>query len=132
MTHTATQGHCPTPQNSPTYLAMNAAAATPAKPHRTEIWGILPNKKRIPCRWPACLRKQPPRVAFKNNDIYMVNNEESDTYEEPKERHPRVMYKLKVSKDPTSKNMPHEEEFDDDNYESIDENSSVKTPHFSQ
>ena len=39
----------------------------------------------------------------------MVNDEESDTYEEPKERHPRVLYKLKVSKDPTSKNMPHEE-----------------------
>ena len=39
----------------------------------------------------------------------MVNDEESDTYEELKERHPRVMYKLKVSKDPTSKNMPHEE-----------------------
>ena len=106
MTHTTTQGHCPTPQNSPTYLPMNAAAATPAKPHRTEIRGILPDKKRIPCGWPACLRKQPPRVTFKNNDIYMVNDEESDTYEEPKERHPRVMYKLKVSKDPTSKNMP--------------------------
>ena len=32
MTPTVTQGHCPTPQNSPTYIAMNAAAA-PAKPH---------------------------------------------------------------------------------------------------
>ena len=115
------QGHCPTPQNSPTYLPMNAVAATHAKPHRTEIWGILPDKKRVPHRWPMCLRKQPPRVTFKNNDIYMVNNEESDTYEEPKERHPRVIYKLKVSEYPTSKNMPHEEEFDDDNYESIDE-----------
>ena len=115
MTHTATQGHCPTPKNSPTYLAMNAVAGTPAKPYRTEIWGILPDKKRIPCRWPTCSRKQPPRVTFKNNDIYMVNDEESDTYEELKERHPRIMYKLKVSKDPTSKNMPHEEEFDDDN-----------------
>ena len=121
MTHTLTQGDCPTPQNSPTYLPMNAVVATPAKPHRTEIWGILPNKKRIPCRWPVCLRKQPPRVAFKNNDIYMVNDEESDAYKELKERHPRVLYKLKVSKDPTSKNMPHEEEFDEDNYESIDE-----------
>ena len=120
-THTMTQGHCLTPQNSPTYLPMNAVAATPANPHRTEIWGILPEKKRIPRGWPICLRKQPPRVAFKNNDIYMVNDEESDIYEEPKEKHPRVLYKLKVSKDPTSKNMPHEEEFDDDNYESIDE-----------
>ena len=33
----------------------------------------------------------------------------------------KLLYKLKVCKDPTSKNMPHEEEFDDDNYESIDE-----------
>ena len=115
-----TQGHCPTPQNSPTYFPMTAVAATPTKPHRTEIWGILPDK-RVPCRRPACLRKQPPRVTFKNNNMYMVNNEESDTYEELKERHPRVMYKLKVSKDPTSKNMPHEEEFDEDNYESINE-----------
>ena len=121
MTLTATQGHCPTPQNSPTYLAMNAAAAKPAKPHRIEIQGILPNKRRIPHGHPTCLRKQPPRVAFKNNDIYIINDEESDTYEEPKERNLRVMYKIEVSKDPTSKNMPHEEEFDDDNYESIKE-----------
>ena len=125
MTPTVTQGHCPTPQNSPTYLAMNVAAATPAKPHRTEIWGILPDKRRIPHGWPTCLKKQPPRVAFKNNDIYMIDDKESDTYVEPKERNLRVMYKLKVSKDPTSKNMPHEEEFDDDNYESIEEKETA-------
>ena len=52
---------------------------------------------------------------------HVLNDEESDIYEEPKERHPRQMYKLKVCKDPASKNMPHKEEFDDDNYESIDE-----------
>ena len=121
MTPTVTQGHCPTPQNSPTYLAMNAAAATPAKPHQTEIWGILPDKRRIPHGWPTCLKKQSPRVAFKNNDIYMINDEESNTYEELKERNPRIMYKLKVSKDPASKNMPHEEDFDDDNYKLIEE-----------
>ena len=49
----------------------------------------------------------------------MINDEESDTYEEPKERNLRVMYKLKVREDPASKNMPCEEEFDNDNYESI-------------
>ena len=125
MTPTVTQGQCPTSQNSPMYLAMNAAAATPAKPHRTEIWGILPNKRRIPCGWPTCLKKQPPRVAFKNNDIYMINNEGSDTYKEPKERNLRVMYKLKVSEDPTSKNMPHKEKFEDDNYESIKEKETA-------
>ena len=69
-THMTTQGHCPTPQNSPIYLAMNTAAA-PAKPHRTEIWGILLDKRKVPCGWPACLRRQPCRVAFKNNDIYI-------------------------------------------------------------
>ena len=121
ITPIVTQGHCPTPQNSPRYLVMNAAAATPANPTKQRFKGILPDKRRIPHVWPACLEKQPPKVAFKNNDIYMINDKESDTYEEPKERNLRVMYKLKVSKDSTSKNMPHEEEFDDDNYESIKE-----------
>ena len=125
MTPTVTQGHCPTPQNSPTYIAMNVAAATPAKPHQTEIWGILLDKRRIPHRWHACLKKQPPRVSFKNNDIYMINDKESDTFEELKERNLRVMYKLKVCKDPASKKMPLEEEFDDDNYESIEEKETA-------
>ena len=61
------------------------------------------------------------RVAFRNNDIYMVNDVESNIYEEPRERHPKVLYKLKACKDPASKNMLHEEEFNDDNYHTIDE-----------
>ena len=116
-----TQGHCPTPQNSHTYLAMNAVAAAPTKPHRTEIQEILPDKRKVPCGWPACLRRQPPWVAFKNNNIYMVNDEEASNYEEPRERHPKVQYKLRVCENPTSKNMPHEEEYNDNNYKSIDE-----------
>ena len=98
---------------------MNSVAAAPAKPHKTEIWEILPDKRKVPHGWPACLRRQPPRVAFRNNDIYMVNDKEVNIYEEQRERNPKVLYKLKVCKDPTSKNMPHKEEFDDDNYESI-------------
>ena len=120
MTHTMTQGHCPTPQNSPTYLPMNVVVA-PAKPNRTKIQGILPDKRRVPCGWPACLRNQPPRVAFRNNDTYMVNDKESNIYKELRERHPKVLYKLKVCENSTCKNMPHKEEFNDDNYESIDE-----------
>ena len=116
-----TEGHCPTPQNSPTYLAMNTLAVALVKPHRTQIWGILLDKRYVPHGWPACLRRQPPRVAFKNNDIYMVNDEEVNSYEELRERHPKVQYKLKICNNPTSKNMPYEEEYDDDNYESIDE-----------
>ena len=48
-------------------------------------------------------------------------DEDGNTYEEPKESHPKVQYKLKVYDNPTTKNMPREEEFDDNNYESIDE-----------
>ena len=118
---TMRQGHCPTPQNSPMYLTMNAVAAAPAKPHRTEIQGILPDKIKVPHGWPACLRRQPHRVVFSNKDIYMVNDKKVDIYEEPRERHLKVLYQLKVCNDPMSKNMPHEEEYDDDNYESIDE-----------
>ena len=51
----------------------------------------------------------------------MVNDEEVKSYEEPRERHPKVQYKLKICNNPASKNMVHEEEYDDDNYESIDE-----------
>ena len=79
------QGPCPTPQTSPNYITMNVATA-PAKPHCMEIWGILPDKRRTPHRWPTYLKKQPPRVAFRNNDIYMVNGEESEPFEELQER----------------------------------------------
>ena len=100
---------------------MNTTAAAPAKPHKTEIWGILQDKRKVPHGWPACLRRQPSRVTFRNNDIYMVNDEEVDGYKELRERHPKVQYKLKICDNPASKNMPHEEEYEDDNYESIAE-----------
>ena len=58
------------------------------------------------------------KVAFRNNDISVVEDEE---YKEPKERHPKVQYKLKVCKNPAAQNMPHEEEYDDNNYKSINE-----------
>ena len=116
-----TQGHCPTPQNIPTYLAMNAVAEAPTKPCRTEIWGILPDKRKVPYGWPACLRRQPPRVAFKNNNIHMINDEEGNNYKEPREKCPKFQYKLKICNNLTFKNMPHEEEYDNNNYESIDE-----------
>ena len=106
---------CPTLQNSPTH--MPKTVAVPAKPHRNEIWGTLLDKRRVPCGWPACLRRQPPRVAFRNNDIYVIDHKE---YEELRERHPKVQYKLRLCDNPAAQNMPHEEDFDDNNYESID------------
>ena len=110
---------CPTPQNSPTHTLKSSVSTTPpTKPHRNEIWGILPDKRRVPHGWPACLRRQPPRVAFRNNNIYVIDDKE---YEEPRERQPKVQYKLKLCDNPAAQNMPHKDEFDDNNYESIDE-----------
>ena len=110
---------CPTPQNSPPHTPRSSVPLTPpTKPHRNEVQGILPDKRRVPHGWPACLRRQPPRVAFINNDIYRVEDED---YEEPRERHPKVQYKLKIADNPAAQNTPHKEEFDDNNYESIDE-----------
>ena len=40
---------------------------------------------------------------------------------EPRERHPKVQYKLRLCDNPAAQNMPHKEDFDDNNYESIDE-----------
>ena len=49
-TQSMTQEQCPTPQNSPTYIPMKppAPSAVPVKPHRNEIWGILPDKRKVP------------------------------------------------------------------------------------
>ena len=111
----------PTPQNSPTHMPKSSVPAPPilpTKPHRTDIRGVLPDKRRVPHGWPACLRRQPPRVAFRNNDIYIVDDEE---YEEPRERQPKDQYKLRLADYPAAQNMPHEEDYSDNNYESIDE-----------
>ena len=112
---------CPTPQNSPTHMPKSSVPTTPispTKPHINGIWGVLSDKRRVPHGWPACLRRQPPRVAFQNNDIYVVDDEE---YEEPRERHPKVQYKLKIADNPAAQNMSHEEDYCNNNYESIDE-----------
>ena len=53
----------------------------------------------------------------------MENGEDSDPYEEPQERNVRVFYKFKVNENPTSKNIPHED--DDNNYESIEEKETT-------
>ena len=62
----------------------------------------------------------------------MVNDKEVNNYDEPRERHPKVEYKLKICDNATSKNMPHKEEYDNDNYESIDKMPVSMTPHSNQ
>ena len=100
-TQSMTQEQCPIPQTSPTYIPMKtpAASAVPAKPHRNEIQGILLDKRKVPCGWPAWLRRQPPRVAFRINDIYVVDDKE---YEEPKRKTPQSPVQIKSVQKPCS------------------------------
>ena len=119
------------------YIAMNAATADPTKPYLTEDRGILPEKKKTPRGWPACLKRSPPKAAFHNNDIYAVHtSEDAHHYEEPKEkesqeeREPReknmrVFYKLNVKDNIDLANTPCEEEYMDDNYESVKEQETT-------
>ena len=59
------------PQTSPDYIKMTAAPQQ-VKESLKEVRGILPEKKKMPCGWPTCLKRTPPKVAFRNNDIYAV------------------------------------------------------------
>ena len=63
------QNNFPSTQTYPDYIAITAAAEL-TKPPIKEIRGILPEKKKMPCGWPACLNRMPPKVGFQNNDIY--------------------------------------------------------------
>ena len=75
-------------------------------------------------RWPACLKRAPPKVAFRNNGIYMVQMDEDDHYykkpkepQEPQEKNMRVFYRLKINdKNTDISNLPHEDEYNDNNY----------------
>ena len=64
------------------------AAAELAKASLREVIGLLPEKKKMLHGWPACLKKMPLKVAFRNNNIYLVrsSDEEDHHYEQPKEK----------------------------------------------
>ena len=80
------QNNFPSPQTCPDYIAMTTAAE-PTKLPPKEIRGILPEKKKMPHGWSACLKRKPPKVGFQNNDIYVVHtSDEEHHYEEPKEK----------------------------------------------
>ena len=75
----------------------------------------------------------PPKAAFYDNDIYAVHVDENEHhYKEPKEKESqdeweprkknmRVFYKLNIKDDIDVTTTPHEEEYTDENYESVEE-----------
>ena len=77
------------------------------------------------------VQRNHPKVAFRNNDIYLVRSSDEDghPYEEPQEKQDtqeknmRVFYKLKLNDDLSK--ISCEEEFDEANYESIEEQETT-------
>ena len=68
------------------YVAMNHAVMGIPKPPLPEIRSFLPDKKKVPTGWPACLKRSSPKATFNNNDIYARSTESSkNLYEEPHE-----------------------------------------------
>ena len=74
------------PPGCPGYMAMNHAVMGIPKAPLPEIRSLLTEKRKIPIRWPTCLNRSPPKVAFNSNDIYMKNMENGENfYEEHQE-----------------------------------------------
>ena len=39
----------------------------------------------MPCGWPKCLKRTPPKIALRSNDLYNMQKAENHHYEEPQE-----------------------------------------------
>ena len=125
------------PPVSPDYIAMNAAVMGIPRPQPSEIRGIIPEKNKVPGGWPTCLKRSPPKATFHNNDIYSKSTESSkNLYEEPreketqeehgpKEKNMQVFYKLNVKENVDVTSTPHEEEYDEQIYGSMEEWETV-------
>ena len=60
---------CHTPQTSPEYIT-TVASLQQTKQSTNEVRGILPERRKMPHGWAKCLRKTPPKLVLRNNDLY--------------------------------------------------------------
>ena len=74
------------PPRCPDYMVMNHMVMGIPKPPLPEIRTLLMEKRKVPIRWPACLKRSPPKATFNNNDIYAKSTDGGENfYEEPHE-----------------------------------------------
>ena len=74
------------PPGCPDYMVMNHTVMGIPKPPLPEIITLLMEKRKVLIRWPACLKRSPPKATFNNNDIYAKStNDGENLYKEPKE-----------------------------------------------
>ena len=114
------------PPGCPDYMAMNHMVMGIPKTSLPEIRTLLMEKRKVPIRWPVCLKRSPPKAAFNNNDIYAKSTDDGENfYEEPKEsktneekhnpkeKNMKIFYKLNVNDHTNITSTPCEEEFSD-------------------
>ena len=102
-------------------------------PTLPDIRSLLLEKKKVPRQWPTGLKRSPPKATFQNNNIYARSTKSSkNLYEEPqemkvqeeqgpKEKNIHAFYKFNVNENGDVTSTPHKEEFDERNYESVEE-----------
>ena len=123
------------PPGCPDYMAMNAHHYGHSKTSAYRSQRNHPRKEKG-AYWMACLSEEvaPLKVVFHNSDIYWKRTDSSKNHHEepqekktqeehgPKEKNMRVFYKLNVKENINITATPlHEEEYDEQNYESVEE-----------
>ena len=122
------------PLGCPDYIAMNHVVMGIPKPPLPEIRTLLMEKRKVPIRWPACLKRSSPKSAFNNNDIYAKSTDDGENFyeepqesktneekHEPKEKSMKIFYKLNINDHTNVTSTSREEEFSDQNYEAIED-----------
>ena len=66
------------PSKYPDYMEMNHTVMGIPKPPMPEIRSLLMDKRKVLIRWPACLKRSPPKATFNNNDIYTKSTESGE------------------------------------------------------
>ena len=112
------------PPGSPDYMVMNYVVMDIPKPPLLEIRSLLAEKRKVPIRRPACLKRLPLKAAFNNNDIYVKNTDSgknlyegpqekraAEEEQEPKVKNMRVFYKLNINDNTNVTSTPHGEEY---------------------
>ena len=117
------KNNCPTPQTSPNYITM-VTSPQQAKQPMQEVRGILPVRRKMPHGWPKCLKRTPPKIALRKNDLYKIQKVENHHYEalqEPQEKDKnKVFFKMQINE----QSNIHEDAFNE-NYELVEERETT-------
>ena len=79
----------------------------------------------MPCGWPKCLRRTPPKLILRDNDLYNTEKIENHHYKEPQEKGNRVFFNIQNNMQNNGQsNMQREDEINK-NYESVKERETT-------